>query len=1257
MKRLILVACACAAGVAVASDYAWQGGASGAWNTDSNWNPNGVPGAGDTATFSADTEITDDFAVGEGTLTIRNDAGTALSVRGSISGKGGVWKTGAGSLKLYADNPFEGPFTTQGMKPGTDTDSSAVYVYASGALGRGQVSVDPNGGNNGSGGRIYFDPGADGTLTFGNPINVGGASSPERAKLYFLSGNTVLNGEITCIQRPYIGGSTQCQSVRFGGNVNCPGQYFHSPGFGPNTQIHFDGWVKVGTFYTYSDKANIHFSGSGAESSYSFSLWSHLVCDADDTIYTSIRALSFSKGGIIDLNGHDQTFDTMWGNNKVMNYFPSSSEELATTAVTSPVGSPAQMVFTRNCTDNDFRCAFTGAAGVNWQVGGTLTFSNSVSTTRGALTIRSGTICVADGAQFTSLSDVSIANKAKFVLKDTAGGDCYSRELHLYTGGTLAVSNGMKFVTSHLYVDDEEIDGYRTYGAGDLEQLVGAGVLEVIREKNEYVGPDGGEWSDPDNWSLGEVPTADMDVQVVGKSVSLDAETPVLFALTVAADGQLRFTGAGSVLNATTVTVAAGGLVTSEGPFTDEKDASRVRIDCTDLTVAAGGAIDVSSKGWSGSVYENNSSAGYGPGAGRSGYGASHGGRGGRNYLGCNNPFIYLSDLVVYGDAAAPVTCGSGGARISASAGNPVHGGGAVRIVAAGDVVIDGAVRADGGGAMAVAADGIGKGDTGGAGGSVWVTCRTLSGSGTVSAAGGCGSSPIIPISAYAANNTETYLSRPGGGGRVAVDYDAGAQASVTSVPAISAKEGGYLGRTPSVPSRLAIDDQFFTDAEPGTLSFTDETLFYQALGKGLSGKMLGIASVTVDGDLDFEAGHLIFEGEGFTFKVTGDLAISSDDARLEIGQSVLTNKTPFNCKWAGRALNRLEVGGDLSVTDGAALDVRAAEKGTLENFGAEVTVGGAMTIGAESFVYAWCDPVKPIPVKFAVGSLTVSAGGTFSAENRGAAGGWGGTSYGNACLGAGGDNVGKNTYGTGNGTKWGGNAGNGGGGSHGGLGGLSARSNTLYAVGSGSVNPGNEGEDPYAPVHPGAGGSSAGYGTSNPAGGGVIYVLSEGAIRIDGTVTADSSQFSPYSSGDYQYMSGMSAGGSIYLFGDTFASGPTARLTARGADAMIMPTVGGCGGGGCIAVWTGRGNLEDGAYRPRQLKKLGETTTAADLGYQGVFDVSGGTNVFNRAGAAGWLNLRPLAGYTQAEVSHGGAGTIRFATVNPRYGALLIVR
>ena len=62
MKRLILVACACAAGVAVASDYAWQGGVSGAWNTDSNWNPNGVPGAGDTATFSVDAEITDDFA-------------------------------------------------------------------------------------------------------------------------------------------------------------------------------------------------------------------------------------------------------------------------------------------------------------------------------------------------------------------------------------------------------------------------------------------------------------------------------------------------------------------------------------------------------------------------------------------------------------------------------------------------------------------------------------------------------------------------------------------------------------------------------------------------------------------------------------------------------------------------------------------------------------------------------------------------------------------------------------------------------------------------------------------------------------------------------------------------------------------------------------------------------------------------------------------------------------------------------------------
>ena len=1255
LKSLVLMSVAAVVATGVfAGEYAWNGGASGAWNTPTNWTPNGTPGAGDTATFNVTAEITDNFTVGEGTLRIENASGTTLSLRGSVSGKGGIFKTGAGALQLYADNPFEGPFTTQGMKPGTDVDSSAVYVHASGALGRGQVSIDPDGGNNGSGGRIYFDPGADKTVTLVNPINQGGANSPKRAKLYFITGHTVLNGDITCIYRLYFEGSANCQSVRFGGTVTGSNQYLHLAKFGTNTHIYFENAVAVGTLYAYDCKATLHFSGPGSESAYAMELYTPVVCEAKDAISTTYKRFMFSKNGVFDLNGYDQTFVQMWGAGGAMNTFPESAADLATTAVTSPVDKPAKMIFKSACFPNAFRCPLTGAVGVQWQIGGTLTFSNSVSTTCGEMIVSSGAICVADGAAFTALSDISIANMAKFEIKETAASDCFTRELHLVTGATLAISNGMKLVTNHLYVNGEEVEGYTTYQAGGaITQLVGEGALEVVREANEYVGEDGGDWSEPSNWSMGEVPGEDSNVKVIARSVTLSATTPVLHDVTIGTGAQLLFADMSASLKAESVTVAAGGLVTSSGPFTDEANAARVSIDCATLTVAEGGAIDVSSKGWSGctNVSQKN---GYGPGAGSDRQGASHGGFGGRSYLDQN---IRLDYSRKYGSADEPVTHGSGGSRQDAN-GNPVHGGGVVRLVVSGELMVDGEIRADGGDVRDVPASGVGYKDTAGAGGSVWITCGTIAGSGLVSAAGGKGGAAFNSHPMYIANNG-TEHSRAGGGGRVAVDYDPVLQAAKTPGVRISASEGRYKGYA-SRTWTLATDDEFFTDAEPGTLKFTDDVLFNQLLGKGLSGKVVGKHVVTVDGDLDYTWGHLRFDGEGVEFSVSGDMTISGAESRLEIGQCVVTNLTPYNCKWTGPTLNKLTVGGALTVTDGAALDLRAAEKGALTDFGAVAKVGGKMTVGSGAFVYAWCDPLKPIPVKFEVGSLDVQLGGTLSANERGAAGAWGGTGYKTACGNR------ENFTGVGTGGARSGCGKNGGGGSHGGLGGLPFFANeTSGATRQGATVASGAEEDPYLPIHPGAGGSCDGYGHADPASGGVIYVLADGDINVDGTVCADASLYTTFFGIENMHYIGYSAGGSIYLFGDTFTSGASARISARGASAVSMgnkgfateakparTTIGGAGGGGCIAVWTGRGNLEDGTYRPRKLKRLAETTTPESLGYGGTFDVSGGQNAVTKIS---WW--QPFDEYKDTPTTFGSAGTIRFAHLDPRQGVMLIVR
>ena len=86
----IALAAACALGAgARAENYVWQGGASGAWNSPANWQPNGVPTGGDFAHFNADAEITDGFEIGEGVLTISNATAT-VHLSGVVSGAGAL---------------------------------------------------------------------------------------------------------------------------------------------------------------------------------------------------------------------------------------------------------------------------------------------------------------------------------------------------------------------------------------------------------------------------------------------------------------------------------------------------------------------------------------------------------------------------------------------------------------------------------------------------------------------------------------------------------------------------------------------------------------------------------------------------------------------------------------------------------------------------------------------------------------------------------------------------------------------------------------------------------------------------------------------------------------------------------------------------------------------------------------------------------------------------------------------------------------
>jgi len=174
------------------------------------------------------------------------------------------------------------------------------------------------------------------------------------------------------------------------------------------------------------------------------------------------------------------------------------------------------------------------------------------------------------------------------------------------------------------------------------------------------------------------------------------------------------------------LTLASGGLLTHEINMTEQSHMLRL-LCISGLTMSAGAQINVESCG-----YGINAGPGRGGSTGDSGGGA-HGGQGA--------VYNNICGMMTYGSLTAPRTLGSGGGRLVGGG----RGGGAVELAVDGSLTLDGVINAQGQTAGGYAG--------GGAGGSVFITCSELSGTGLITAAGG-----------GAPNN-----GGAGGGGRVSV--------------------------------------------------------------------------------------------------------------------------------------------------------------------------------------------------------------------------------------------------------------------------------------------------------------------------------------------------------------------------------------------------------------------------------------------------------------------------------------------------------
>ncbi len=698
----------------------------------------------------------------------------------------------------------------------------------------------------------------------------------------------------------------------------------------------------------------------------------------------------------------------------------------------------------------------------------------------------------------------------------------------------------------------------------------------IITGANETIGA--GLWRSGVLWSLGREPVAG-DAVTLKHNMTLDRATLGAQSLVLESGKVLTFRGWNSQLN-------VSGLLTLSGTVTHDTQTdtaapwvadSRVLIACGSLDLPASGRINVTAKGY---LCAGTGAVGYGPGGGGvisvSGAGGSHGAAGG------------LNPVSGYGLLGAPEQPGSAGGGAAWNRGG--YGGGAVRLIVGSHATLEGEITANGEDALHQCAGG-------GAGGSVYITCATLSGAGLITANGG--------YTASVDGTSDTRYGGGGSGGRIALTYNTAAQAvqNATALPALRiAAAEGHVGNCYSYLG------------DPGTVTLSDASFFPTVPLRGGRIIIPGFTAWTVGGDLTLQGGLTAFTN-GFALTVGGDLVTSgrggllADDFAVQVAGNFRSEyATPAN-----RSRSEIRSGPSSALSIGGDLRFANAQLAVEQDAGSPVaiTVGGSALFTGDRALTAAAAATNAAGPAYgfhlaAAGTLTVTNTLAVLNTRRGsmlcleandlviAAGAqMDGNARGFQCPAV--------PYAIGGGPGGGLGAIGSGGGGYGGNGGrVGATTGRAYGVAE-------------TPAHAGsAGGHSHWDGSLGGHGGAGVRLIASRNLTLDGSLAVNGGN------ANHEHAGG-GAGGGVFITCKRFLGGGS--ISARGGSVAGAASTGGSGAGGRIAIH---------ASRTEQWLGLPEKTAEGlDSGETAVAAVATGTQVNGYVGQTGtvyWLTP-PAAG------------------------------
>ena len=711
-----------------------------------------------------------------------------------------------------------------------------------------------------------------------------------------------------------------------------------------------------------------------------------------------------------------------------------------------------------------------------------------------------------------------------------------------------------------------------------LLALLAVGVAGA--ETKTYSGATKGDWSVDANWTPAGVPTAEDEVTISGKAVTLNGAAAVA-SLTLEADATLTVQAAPSAspvladlfANATVVNVS-GLLKVAEGatlvPVCDSATGAAVLFKVGSFTLEAGGRVSADDAGYNwqtGTPPEGAKVDGkywtWAPAwSTGSAQGAAHGGK------------ASSGATMTYGYKYAPHFAGSPSRWYYD--GSEAPGGGVVAIWASGAMSIAGVVSAN--------ANRIGRKQGGvsitPAGGSVWLAGGTVA----------------VRADARVTANGSSALASGGGGGRVSfsVGLSFGELASLAD------------GSTPDGFSYVDEITGFWCVARGGYYSaFSLKRAgdgSVTCVTKGASVLSVEPVSVVPDPLPDTCEGEAkVYVGEN-----GGDWCVSenwspagvpcaNDDVTIQ-GLSVRLNRGV-----EVKSLT-LALGSKLHV---AATNVTASSDYEIYAGATWLHVAEAMTLTGDAKLEVENDPQSGAPVRVDVGSFSLGESATVSATALG----WAWTKWDPTTPPPAGAKVVERLtqtethfyagYSPGTGFQVGP-----------GYGGASCNVSGNYGVAYGSA---------FAPFLSGAAGST--YNATAARAGGTVFVRSRGLVTLDGKITADGEPKANYTG---------STGGGIWIIGKSFLFGDKASLSAQGKS-IGSYTYG--PGGGRIAIAQGLSltDIDDFAH--------GKTAEELEIPYETLsdvsYDVSGGPSSNSRGNPGSAILIRGKHGDIQVSFAH----------------------